>query len=96
MATGLKVSLLSVLLLLTVVSSQEIAGEGLDRHETSLFGKRAKFAFAKRYPSRFAFAKRYDDEDMNYYDKKTIQFESPIRPMRNFAFAKRYPYLLFA
>ncbi|VDO19979.1 unnamed protein product [Brugia timori] len=74
----------------------QITDESLDRHDSSVFGKRAKFAFAKRHPSRFAFAKRYDDEDVNYYDKKAMHFESPIHPTRNFAFAKRGPYLSFA
>uniref|UniRef100_A0A8R1TJJ3 Uncharacterized protein n=1 Tax=Onchocerca volvulus TaxID=6282 RepID=A0A8R1TJJ3_ONCVO len=70
--------------------------ETLDKHESAAFGKRAKFAFAKRYPSRFAFAKRYDDEDLYNYMKKAMHFDSPIRYMRNFAFAKRDPYLSFA
>ncbi|VDK28381.1 unnamed protein product [Gongylonema pulchrum] len=34
----------------------------LDKSSLSSFAKRAKFAFAKRYPSRFAFAKRNVDE----------------------------------
>nr|CDP95669.1 Bm9830 [Brugia malayi] len=79
-----------------MASGFKITDESLDRHDSSVFGKRAKFAFAKRHPSRFAFAKRYDDEDVNYYDKKAMHFESPIHPTRNFAFAKRGPYLSFA
>ncbi|KAK6104364.1 hypothetical protein QQG55_15995 [Brugia pahangi] len=96
MASGFKVFVIFMSLLLTIIPCQEITDESLDRHESSAFGKRAKFAFAKRHPSRFAFAKRYDDEDVNYYDKKAMHFESPIHPMRNFAFAKRGPYLSFA
>ncbi|EFO18302.1 hypothetical protein LOAG_10194 [Loa loa] len=95
MASGFKIIVVFISLLLTIIPCQEITDEGLDKHESSAFGKRAKFAFAKRYPSRFAFAKRYDDEDINYYDKKAMHFESPIRSMRNFAFAKRGHFLLF-
>ncbi|KAM3719046.1 Cubilin [Dirofilaria immitis] len=96
MASGLKILVIFMSLFLIVVFCQEMTDEVLNKHESSAFGKRAKFAFAKRYPSRFAFAKRYDDEDMYYYDKKAMHFEYPMHYMRNFAFAKRDPYLLFA
>ncbi|KAL3994789.1 hypothetical protein ACH3XW_23165 [Acanthocheilonema viteae] len=95
MASGFKVLVIFVSLLTTILC-QEITDEALDRHESSAFEKRAKFAFAKRHPQRFAFVKRYDYEDMNNYDKKAMHFESPVRSMHNFAFAKRIPYLSFA
>uniref|UniRef100_A0A0R3S0D7 Uncharacterized protein n=1 Tax=Elaeophora elaphi TaxID=1147741 RepID=A0A0R3S0D7_9BILA len=96
MASVFKVFAIFISLLLTIITCQEVTDEALNRHESLTVGKRAKFAFAKRYPSRFAFAKRYDEEDLNDYDKKDIRFESPAHLTRNFAFAKRVPYLFFA
>ncbi|KHN87971.1 hypothetical protein Tcan_13227 [Toxocara canis] len=60
------------------------------------FPKRARFAFAKRYPSQFAFAKRSDYDEFDDMDKRVMRFAFAKRFMRNFAFAKRSPFSSFA
>uniref|UniRef100_A0A0M3I117 Uncharacterized protein n=1 Tax=Ascaris lumbricoides TaxID=6252 RepID=A0A0M3I117_ASCLU len=79
------------------VFCQELAEDfSPDKRGMSSFAKRARFNFAKRYPSRFAFAKRFDYDDWAEADKRAMRFAFAKRSMRNFAFAKRSPYSSFA